>query len=91
MKVPVLNDSRLIGICLYNIGILSAVGLGVTLLLDDDIVLTYAVISVCVIIGTTLTQTIIFVPKVIVELFRTTWASSSKTVPLSMGKTGGIT
>ena len=63
VKVQALNDSRLIGICLYNIVILSAVGLGFTLI-SSDIVVTYTVISLCVIIGTTLTQALVFIPKV---------------------------
>ena len=50
--------------CLYNVVVLSAVGLLFAILLEEKIIIVYAIASTCVIIGTTLTQTIIFVPKV---------------------------
>ena len=55
--------------CLYNVVVLSAVGLGCSLVLEDNIVVTYGVASTCVIIGTTLTQTIVFVPKVNISFY----------------------
>ena len=64
VKIEALNDSRQIGMCLYNVIVLSAVGLSFSLLLEDDIVLVYGITSSCVILGTTLTQAIVFVPKV---------------------------
>lgn len=51
--------------CLYNVVILSAVGLTLTLLLGDHDVMMYGVTSGCLIIGTTLTQMVVFVPKVL--------------------------
>ena len=50
--------------CLYNVIVLSAVGLSFDLLLEDEVVLVYGITSCCVILGTTLTQAIVFVPKV---------------------------
>ena len=64
MKIEALNDSRQIGMCLYNVGVLSAVGLTLTLLLEEQVVLIYGITSGCVIMGTTITLAIIFVPKV---------------------------
>ena len=64
VKIEALNDSRQIGLCLYNVVVLSAVGLTFTLILEGSVVLIYGIISGCVIIGTTLTQAIVFVPKV---------------------------
>ena len=64
VKIEALNDSRQIGMCLYNVIVLSAVGLSFSLLLEDDIVLVYGITSSCVILGTTVTQAIVFVPKV---------------------------
>jgi len=54
--------------CLYNVVILSAVGLTLTLLLDGQDILLYGVTSACLIIGTTVTQLIVFVPKVSIGL-----------------------
>ena len=61
---PELNDSKFIGMCIYNVALLSipAVVLGVAL--DPGIDLRYAIGSTLVLLGTTVTQCIIFVPKV---------------------------
>ena len=64
VKIEALNDSRQIGMCLYNVVVLSAVGLTFTLLLEEKVVMIYGIVSACVILGTTLTQTIVFIPKV---------------------------
>jgi len=50
--------------CLYNVVILGGVGLTLTLLLEEREVLVYGVMSGCLILGTTLTQLMLFVPKV---------------------------
>lgn len=59
-----LNDSREIGMCIYNVVVLSAMGVTLSLILERDDVTLYGVTSGCLIIGTTLTQMIVFVPKV---------------------------
>ena len=64
VKLEALNDSQQIGMCIYNVVVLSAVGVTLTFLLEDQIVKMYAVISGCVLFGTTATQLIIFMPKV---------------------------
>jgi len=64
VKIEALNDSRLIGLCLYNVVVLSAVGLTLTLLLDQQVILLYGVTSSCLIFGTCFTQLVIFIPKV---------------------------
>ena len=60
-----LNDSHQIAICVYNTIILTAFGLTVALILEDKVIIVYGVTSACIIIGTTLTQAIVFLPKVI--------------------------
>lgn len=64
VTIEALNDSHQIGLCLYNVVILSAVGLTLSLLLDDHVVMLYGVTSGCNIIGTTVTQLVVFIPKV---------------------------
>lgn len=59
-----LNDSHQIAICVYNTIILSAFGLTVALILEDRVAVVYGVTSGCIIVGTILTQAIVFVPKV---------------------------
>jgi len=50
--------------CLYNVVILSGLGLTLSLLLEEREVLLYGVVSGGLLIGTTLTQLMLFVPKV---------------------------
>ena len=64
VSIEDLNDSHLIRLCLYNVFVLSAVGLTFTLILEGNVVLIYGIVSSCVVIGITLTEAIIFVPKV---------------------------
>ncbi|WAR25888.1 hypothetical protein MAR_011592 [Mya arenaria] len=54
VKIQALNDSHQIGLCLYNVVILSAVGLTLSLLLDDNVVMLYGINSGCILIGTTI-------------------------------------
>ena len=64
VKITALNDSHLIGMCLYNVVVLSAVCLTLNLVLEDRISVRYGIMSGILIIGTTSTQLIVFVPKV---------------------------
>ena len=64
MKIAALNDSHLIGTCLYNVVVLSAVGLTLNLVLVDQVALLYGIISAILIAATTATQLIVFIPKV---------------------------
>ena len=64
VKIAALNDSQFIGTCLYNVVVLSAVGLTLNLVLDDKVDLLYGLISGIIIVGTTATQLVVFIPKV---------------------------
>ncbi|XP_060583732.1 gamma-aminobutyric acid type B receptor subunit 2-like [Ruditapes philippinarum] len=64
IRLEALNDSQRIGLCLYNVVVLSAVGVTLTLLLEDQEVLLYGITSGFLIFGTTTTQLIIFIPKI---------------------------
>ncbi|XP_052245674.1 gamma-aminobutyric acid type B receptor subunit 1-like [Dreissena polymorpha] len=64
VKIEALNDSHQIGLCLYNVVILSGVGLTLSLLLDGQVILLYGVTSGCLIIGTFVTEIVVFFPKV---------------------------
>lgn len=59
-----LNDSKHIGMCIYNVVILSVMGVTLSLVLDRQLDLMYGMISAIQIVGTTLTQLVVFVPKV---------------------------
>ena len=70
VHIEALNDSQFIGMCLYNVVVLSAVGLTLNLILDDQPALLYGITSGVLIIGTTATQLVVFVPKVSASYFR---------------------
>lgn len=60
-----LNDSRVIGICVYNVVVLSTIGAFLALILTtEQYEQLYAALSVCIIIPATATISLIFVPKV---------------------------
>ena len=61
---PELNDSKLIGMCIYNVALLSVPAVVVNLALNPGLDLQYAITSSLVLLGTTATQCIIFMPKV---------------------------
>ena len=50
--------------CLYNVVVLSAVGLTLNLVLEDNVALLYGITSGLLIIGISATQLVIFIPKV---------------------------
>ncbi|XP_070188876.1 gamma-aminobutyric acid type B receptor subunit 1-like [Littorina saxatilis] len=61
---PELNDSKFIGMCIYNVALLSIPAVVVGMALDPGVDLKYALSSGLVLLGTTVTQCLIFVPKV---------------------------
>ena len=64
-----LNDSRVIGICVYNVVVLSTIGAFLALILDtEQYEELYAALCVCIIIPATATISLIFIPKVKIRL-----------------------
>ncbi|XP_025097922.1 gamma-aminobutyric acid type B receptor subunit 2-like, partial [Pomacea canaliculata] len=61
---PELNDSKFIGLCIYNVALLSILAVVVTLTVDSSLNLRHLLNSTLVLLGTTVTQCLIFVPKV---------------------------
>nr|KAG5705058.1 hypothetical protein BaRGS_018788 [Batillaria attramentaria] len=60
---PELNDSKQIGMCIYNVALLCIPAL-VVVLMEPGINLHYGVVSALVLVGTTVTQGLIFIPKI---------------------------
>ncbi|XP_071833141.1 gamma-aminobutyric acid type B receptor subunit 1-like isoform X3 [Apostichopus japonicus] len=65
VTIPALNDSKLIGLCVYNVVLLSAIGVGVNLALTTDPSISYIFSSAIQIFCTSVTLIIIFIPKMI--------------------------
>ena len=60
-----LNDSRVIGYCVYNVVVSSTIGAFLSVILDDtQYKELYAVLSLCIIFPATTTISLIFLPKV---------------------------
>ena len=65
-----LNDSRVIGICVYNVVVLSTIGAFLALILkNEQYVELYSALSVCISFPAAATISLIFIPKVKPDLF----------------------
>ena len=65
--IPALNDSKYIGMSIYNVVILSAYGLTVPMVFSKTHYyhnLLHVLVSVAVVLSTTTTVTLVFMPKV---------------------------
>ncbi|XP_067676189.1 gamma-aminobutyric acid type B receptor subunit 1-like [Haliotis asinina] len=65
VKLDGLNDSKMIGMSVYNVLVLSLLGVTVSMSLRTQVNINYALTSAVVILATTVTQCLIFVPKVL--------------------------
>lgn len=75
-----LNDSRVIGICVYNVVVLSTIGAFLALILStEQYEQLYAALCVCIIIPATATISLIFIPKVKIRLNLRGFAGLTKT------------
>ncbi|GIY71824.1 putative GABAB receptor [Caerostris extrusa] len=64
-----LNDSRLVGMSIYNVVILCLITAPVTLVINSQTDATYAFVSLAIIMCSFLSMALIFVPKVSVNAF----------------------
>lgn len=64
MKIPALNDSRYVGMSVYNVVILSVVGVPAALMIEHAQDASFALTAFFVIFSTTVTLCLVFVPKV---------------------------
>ncbi|KAJ8045808.1 Gamma-aminobutyric acid type B receptor subunit 2 [Holothuria leucospilota] len=65
VKIPALNDSKSIGICIYNTMVICAVAVGMTLAFPKEPGLQYLTTSIAMIFCTTFTLLVVFVPKIV--------------------------
>ena len=72
VTIPALNDSKYIGLSVYNVVILSAIGATVSMVLNDTAYyeLLHVLVSAVVLLSTTVTLTMVFLPKVIKKVTR---------------------
>ncbi|XP_025088276.1 gamma-aminobutyric acid type B receptor subunit 2-like [Pomacea canaliculata] len=64
IKVQALNDSRYIGLCVYNVAVLCVVGVPVNFLINDENHMgSYLITSAFIILAVSITLCIVFLPK----------------------------
>ena len=66
VSIPALNDSKYIGMSVYNVFVLSIIGASVSLAFEGSVhhEAPYAILSMCLIVSTSVTLLLVFVPKV---------------------------
>ncbi|XP_072043527.1 gamma-aminobutyric acid type B receptor subunit 1-like [Amphiura filiformis] len=64
VTIPALNDSKLIGICVYNTIVLCIVGVSVSFLISDNTSWLFIFTSGIIIFCATFSQLVLFIPKV---------------------------
>ncbi len=64
VTIPALNDSKLIGISVYNVVIMSTIGVAVNMIIRDKPSALYIFTASIVMFCATLTISIVFIPKV---------------------------
>ena len=64
VSIPALNDSRFIGMSVYNVVLLCAVGVPVSFFTSSHPTVSFSLICAVILFCTTLTLGILFVPKV---------------------------
>ena len=63
MSIPGLNDSKLIGISVYNVVILCLIGVAVSVVINNDPEALFLFVSCIILFCTSITLTVVFVPK----------------------------
>lgn len=64
ITIPELNDSKLIGLCIYNVFILCIIGVLLTAVINSDPITSFSLIASFIIFCTTVTIVVLFAPKV---------------------------
>lgn len=64
MSIPALNDSKYIGMSVYNVGIMCIIGAAVSFLTRDQPNVQFCIVALVIIFCSTITLCLVFVPKV---------------------------
>uniref|UniRef100_A0A8C4QFY0 Gamma-aminobutyric acid type B receptor subunit 2 n=1 Tax=Eptatretus burgeri TaxID=7764 RepID=A0A8C4QFY0_EPTBU len=65
VSIPALNDSKYIGMSVYNVGIMCIIGAAVSILTSDQPNIQYCVVALVTIFSSTITLCLVFVPKLL--------------------------
>lgn len=69
VSIPALNDSKYVGMSIYNVVMMCVMGAAISFVLSDKQDASFLIISVFIIFCTTATLFLVFVPKVIFFFF----------------------
>ena len=64
MSIPALNDSKYIGMSVYNVVIMCICGAAVSVVINDQPTASFVIIGLFIIFCTTITLCLVFMPKV---------------------------
>lgn len=71
VSIPALNDSKYIGMSVYNVGIMCIIGAAVSFLTRDQPNVQFCIVALVIIFCSTITLCLVFVPKVNSPKFET--------------------
>ncbi len=77
VSIPALNDSKYIGMSVYNVGIMCIIGAAVSFLTRDQPNVQFCIVALVIIFCSTITLCLVFVPKV-----SSVWTSTEWITPL---------
>ncbi|XP_070566247.1 gamma-aminobutyric acid type B receptor subunit 2-like isoform X2 [Ptychodera flava] len=69
VSIPALNDSKYIGMCVYNVVVMCIVGVALSFIIQNNPNAAFGILSLFILFCTTVTLCLVFVPK-LVELRR---------------------
>ncbi|EDV22406.1 expressed hypothetical protein [Trichoplax adhaerens] len=64
VSIPALNDSKYIGLSIYNVVVLCVVGVLITIFVNNQVDISFALIASFIVFCTTLMSCFVFVPKI---------------------------
>lgn len=79
VSIPALNDSKYIGMSVYNVVIMCVIGAGLSFVLRDQQDAAFVIISIFIIFCSTATLCLVFVPKVSVCVSKRKASASAQT------------
>lgn len=83
VSIPALNDSKYVGMSVYNVVLMCVMGAAISFVLSDQQNYSFGIISVFILFCSTITVCLVFVPKV-------SSANSASSVPCSSIGCGGL-
>lgn len=69
VSIPALNDSKYIGMSVYNVGIMCIIGAAVSFLTRDQPNVQFCIVALVIIFCSTITLCLVFVPKVSTAMY----------------------